>query len=75
MVKKIVNTKVSNLEKYLVKHQDIKSVCILNPLDLFILSQALAEMPHNQYSSESIKGTSAKINIFADRCLDKIFME
>lgn len=69
------NTRVSEVERYLVKQKHKKSVCLLEPIDFFILSQALALMPHNQYSSKAIKETSAKISIYADRCIDKLFME
>lgn len=63
---------ISSVERYLVKHQDKKTVLILSPLNLFILASALSSYKEEnyQYSNKAFNDIFDTILINCDRVQD-----
>lgn len=67
------NVRVSEVERYLVKHRDKKTVLILKPLDLFIIISALSvykECRNMSYSRKAFNDIFENICISCDRVQD-----
>lgn len=65
---------ISNIEKKLVKHRKIKTVCILTPLQLAIIGTALHSFECDQYTKNATNETIDLMDMHFERCLDKIFL-